>query len=250
MRQLILCSLILFCFAGCKKETKSDFQANSGSYDHEKQVGASANDLLASKNYSSLTIEILYMPGYALQSGAITQLNNFLSIRVNKPGGINIQAREIPASASAVLSLSEVKALENANRKSFADQKNMALTIVITNGTYTDNKVLGVAYRNTSAALFGKLIAENSGGIGKPSRDKLEASVLEHEIGHLLGLVDIGSPMVNNHKDAANGNHCNNKDCLMYYASETTSIITALAGGTIPALDTNCIDDLRANGGK
>ena len=73
--------------------------------------------------------------------------------------------------------------------------------------------------------LFGKTINDNSGSIGQTSRTKLQTTVFEHELGHLLGLVDLGSPMQTNHKDAANGNHCNNTNCLMYYKSETTDIL-------------------------
>lgn len=74
--------------------------------------------------------------------------------------------------------------------------------------------------------------------------------MLEHEVGHLLGLVDLGSPMQTNHKDVAHGNHCNNSGCLMYYTSETTDILGFLLTGAIPTLDANCIADLKANGGK
>ena len=69
-------------------------------------------------------------------------------------------------------------------------------------------------------------------------------------MGHILGLVDIGSPMQTNHKDAAHGNHCNNTNCLMYYASETTDVLGFLITGNVPVLDANCRADLTANGGK
>ena len=98
--------------------------------------------------------------------------------------------------------------------------------------------------------LFGKKIHDNSGGLGQASRTKLEATVLEHEFGHILGLVDIGTPMQTNHKDAAHGNHCNNTNCLMYYTSETTDILGFLITGNIPSFDANCIADMHANGGK
>ncbi len=127
----------------------------------------------------------------------------------------------------------------------------MAVNILYTNGQYTGSaNTLGIAYRNTSIALFGKTIHDNSGGVGQTSRTKLEATVLEHEIGHLLGLVDLGSSMQVDHKDSSNGNHCNNKNCLMYYASETTDILGFIITGSIPQLDTNCKADLKANGGK
>jgi hypothetical protein len=73
---------------------------------------------------------------------------------------------------------------------------------------------------------------------------------LNHEFGHLFGLVDLGSPMQVNHKDAANGNHCNVNNCLMYYGAETTDILGFLLTGNVPSLDVNCQNDIRANGGK
>jgi len=120
----------------------------------------------------------------------------------------------------------------------------------VNNGVYTDNHVLGVAYKNTSAALFGKKLHDNSGGIGQPGRTKLVATVAEHEMGHLLGLVNLGSPMQTGHQDTAHGSHCSNSNCLMYYASETSDIFGFLITGSIPAFDANCRADLRANGGQ
>jgi predicted Zn-dependent protease len=122
---------------------------------------------------------------------------------------------------------------------------------LVLDGSYADNnQVLGIAYRNTSMAIFGGTIADNSGGVSQPTRSKLESTVMNHEFGHLLGLVNLGSNMVDNHQDSSNGKHCDNSDCLMYYASETTEIASFLIGNDIPALDQNCKNDLIANGGK
>ena len=158
--------------------------------------------------------------------------------------------KEIPASSNSTLSVNDIIAIEQNNRTVFTTSNQIAICILYTNGNYTDANTLGVAYRNTSAALFGRKIHENSGGIGQASRTKLEATVLEHEVGHLLGLVDLGTSMQTAHKDAAHGNHCNNTSCLMYYASETTDILGFLVTGSIPTLDANCRADLQGNGGK
>jgi hypothetical protein len=56
--------------------------------------------------------------------------------------------------------------------------------------------------------------------------------------------------MVNNHQDEANGRHCTNSNCLMYYEAETSDLVANLLGNTVPALDNHCLEDLRANGGK
>lgn len=59
--------------------------------------------------------------------------------------------------------------------------------------------------------------------------------------------------MQTDHKDEENGNHCDNESCLMYYAMERPDLISQfldLDGEDVPGLDTNCIADLQANGGK
>jgi len=190
------------------------------------------------------------MTGFAPDAGAVSHLQSTLAALVNKPGGISIITKEIPVSSNLTLSATDVFNIERNNRTAFTNGTEIALYVLYTNGNYTDANVLGVSYKNTSVALFGKKIHDNSGSIGQASRTKLEATVLEHEVGHLMGLVDLGSGMQTNHKDASHGNHCNNNNCLMYYASETSDILGFLITGNIPTLDANCRADLVANGGK
>jgi hypothetical protein len=241
--------LLLFSFSACKKEVT--FSNNSDANDlHNKNVGYSANQLLSAGTYKSLKIEVQYMTGYAPDASALNHLQNVLSTHLNKPSGITIVTKEIPAASSTTLTVDQIKKIEEQNRTVFTTGDQIGVYFLYTNGNFTDNNVLGVAYRNTSMALFGKKIHDNSGGLGQASRTKLEATVFEHEFGHILGLVNIGSPMQTNHIDAAHGNHCNNSNCLMYYASETTDILGFLITGNIPSFDANCVADMRANGGK
>ena len=72
-------------------------------------------------------------------------------------------------------------------------------------------------------------------------------TLLEHEFGHLLGLVGQGTPMQIDHRDAVNGAHCNNPGCLMFYTIETMS---AGSNYVSPDFNANCKADLKANGGK
>jgi hypothetical protein len=242
--------LFVLLVAGCSK-SKDAYVNNPGASDfHNRPVGASANEILSSSRYSSLKIEVQYMTGYPPDANALNHLQATLSALVNKPSGITIVTKEIPASSKTVLSINDVIDVEKNNRTAFTTGSELAVCILYTNGTYTDGNVLGVSYKNTSVAIFGKTIYDNSGGIGQASRTKLEATVLEHELGHLLGLVDLGSNMQAGHKDAAHGNHCNNSNCLMYYASETSDILGFLITGNIPSFDANCRADLHANGGK
>jgi hypothetical protein len=245
--KVVTLGFFLLTFLSCKKteEVISDLDPNSL---HNRSVGSSANELLSDAKFKSLKVEVQYMTGFAPDAGALNHLQAFLTSRLNKPNGVFIVTKEITATGKATLSADEVHAIEKENRSAFTTDTEIAVYILYTNGSYTENNVLGVAYRNTSAAIFGKKIRDNSGSFGQVNRTKLEATVLEHELSHLLGLVDIGSSMQTPHK--ANGNHCNNQGCLMYYASETTDILGFLVTGNIPALDANCLADLKANGGK
>lgn len=245
---IILIPLIFF-FQGClKKESGTGLPAINSLND--KTVGASWRDILTSTTFIGLTIEIQYMTGFAPDAASINNLSSFLKSVINKPGGISITQKEIPAANEASYTTNDIASIEQNDRTAYNSGSNLAIYILITDGQYENPAVLGVSYRNTSICLLGKTIFDNSGNIGQSGRTILESTVIEHEFGHLLGLVDLGTPMVMNHKDAAHGNHCNIQSCLMYYAVETSGVFGSLISGDIPALDSQCAADLHANGGK
>lgn len=234
---LLLCALLL---DNCKKEPVE------GSYDN-RLLGASANDLLSSSRYTSLQIEIQYMPGYEPDAESVNNLLSFLNNRINKPGGIRIAKKQIPASSLTTTSLSDVVSIERSRRYYLTNGNTISVYILITNSSYSEGDILATAYWNTAFCIFGKAIDDNSGAPDEVSRSVLMTTLLEHEFGHLLGLVDLGSSMVSDHKDSANGAHCNNPNCLMYYNVEA-GFPDALESA--PSLDAHCLADLKANGGK
>ena len=141
-------------------------------------------------------------------------------------------------------------AIENANRNQFVKGKDLAIYVLYTNGYFSNHKMLGWAYRNTSVVIFGRKLFENSGVKGAPDRTKLETTILQHEMGHLMGLVNVGSPLLSDHKDNKNGKHCSNTKCLMYHVVETKKEVSILMKKEVPVLDKECLADLRANGGR
>ncbi|HNO59701.1 MAG TPA: hypothetical protein PKH44_03630, partial [Plasticicumulans sp.] len=72
-------------------------------------------------------------------------------------------------------------------------------------------------------AVFESRLSSN---LGSYSRGIVEAAVAVHEAGHTLGLVDLGTPMVNPHEDPA-GAHDVSPSCVMY-ASITTDRVGVL----------------------
>jgi hypothetical protein len=237
-------------FSACSKKDSTSSGLPDINEANNKIVGASAREFLTGQQYTSLKIEIQYMPGYAPDQSSVNNMVGFLNNLLNKPGGIQVTQTQIAGSGKANLTINDIATIEKNNRTAFTTGTQLAAYLLITDAQYFEPSVLGLAYRNTSMALMGKTIHDNSGGVGQVSRTKLTTTVLQHELGHVLGLVNLGTPLTVNHQDAAHGNHCNNQNCLMYYTANTTDLLGVLLVGNIPQLDANCVNDLKANGGR
>lgn len=217
---------------------------------NNKSVGASAKDFLSAAIYNTINVQLQYMPGYAPDAAALDNLKTFLLTYINKPGGINITQTQITASGKSVLSVTDLSALEKANRTQFNSGNILSVYVLYADAPYSTTNVVGVAYKNTSLAVFGPTVASNSSGVNQTTRTRLETVAEEHEFGHLLGLTNLGTPMVTPHEDGAHAAHCSNTACLMYYTTQTAIMGGILLSGPLPQLDTNCKADLQANGGK
>lgn len=215
---------------------------------NNKPVGESAKELL-SADKPNLVFEVNYMSGSQLQSSTIPNLTNFLNTYTKK-GTYQLIQKQIAASGKDSLSLNDINTIERNNRTAFNNANQVAVYILVTDGSYNPPNTLAVSYRNTSIAVFGKAIKNFSGGYNQVSTSMLETGTLEHELGHLLGLVNLGSAMTTNHADPNNLHHCNNSKCLMYYQAETSQFLGRFIGSSLPTLDANCHNDLIANGGK
>ena len=248
MKKVILPLLLsMVFFAQCSKK---DSTPNSSNNLNTKSVGASAKEFLSAGTFTSINVQLQYMPGFAPDAAALTNLTSFLNTLVNKPAGINFSQTSIAASGKSVFNIEDISALEKANRTQFSNGNVLSVYVVYVDAPFTTANILGAAYRNTSLVIFGPTVTGNSGGINQTTRTKLETTVLNHEFGHLLGLTNLGTLMVTQHEDASHKSHCNNSSCLMYFSTQTSMMGGVLLSGPIPVLDANCKADLTANGGK
>lgn len=219
-------------------------------YDHRQTTGASAADLLSAATYDSLVVQVQYVEGHRPTDEGLAAFRSFLTDRLNKPRGVSILVEPIQIQSQASYTVEDVVALEEEHRTAFTEGSTLAVYFLFLDGEFAgDANVLGFAYYNTSMTIFQEKIENNTGGALQPSQSTVEGIVLNHEIGHNLGLVANGSPMQTPHQDEQNGKHCDNENCLMYFAVRTLDFIQNLTGDG-PVLDQNCIDDLQANGGK
>tara|TARA_R110000744_G_scaffold380464_1_gene501327 strand:- start:2453 stop:3253 length:801 start_codon:yes stop_codon:yes gene_type:complete len=259
--------LILLLFAtliSCSKDSENstsiieDENGNPIEVDtstNKKNVGDSSNDLLSSSSFEKLVIEILYVGELDPTATTIDNFKGFLEARLNKPQGIEIILRQIDNEGQEVYSIQDIRNIEDTHRRKFNDQETIAVNGIFIDGEYDQNtangSVLGVAYRNTSFVIFEETIRGFSNQPLAPSLSTLESVVLNHEVGHLLGLVNAGTTMQTDHQDTEHGRHCSEEDCLMYWTAETgEGLLNMLTGGSVPSLDALCISDLQANGGK
>ncbi len=249
----IVCMIVLVSCGSDDSNTRGNGQ--SGGDSNSLNVGASAFDLLSDENYTSLTLEIQIVNGQAPPQSAIDNLEDFLEARLNKPNGVTVTSTNITVSHQDQYSTSDIRSIEAENRTQFTNGSNIATYLLFMDGGNTQDtengKILGIAYQNTSMAIFQKTIADATGGIGQPSETLVTTTVANHEFGHILGLVNIGTDLQSNHHDSANGAHCDVEDCLMYWTVNSSQGLGNLLGTSqSPSLDAQCLADLRANGGK
>lgn len=258
MKKIVGISLLslLFIFS-CTKESISENNNtdNNNVLENKRPTGSSSNDLLSDNKFTSTIIELVYTENHKPTQEAINNLKSFLEQRTNKPNGITIEARAISTIASSPYTIEEIKTIEDKNRTKYNTYNQIAVWAFFTDGASASNSnnsvVLGTAYRNTSFVIYEETIRELSGGAFEPSTSVLETTVITHEIGHLLGLTNLGAPLQSDHEDTEHPKHCNVESCLMYWSAETGSGISNLIGvSDAPKLDSQCIADLQANGGN
>lgn len=245
--------LISFLIIGCEKDSSGDVLIN-GNYPSKQQVGYSANDILSNEVFTDIYIEVMYVDGFKPSAETLTNLKIFIGSRTYKTN-ILIEERLINISMKSIYSIDDVRNIEDLNRSKFTTENQLAISALFLNGSSEENDensiVVGTAYRNTSFVVFEETIHSLSNSHAGTSRVVLESTIILHEFCHLLGLVNIGTTMINNHEDTAHKAHCTVENCLMYYQVEDVhGVLSGIFGVQIPQLDSLCLEDLKANGGK
>ena len=226
IRLLLVLSLIIQC--SCSSAPNKEQRAFA-----RKKVGSSAHDIVSAGRYDKLMVEIQYIRGYRIEDTSIARLLSYLTTLCHKPDGIEIDQSVIyPTMPTDTLTIDQVLAIELKHRKYYSSGHTLAIYVLITNGYASTYMIAGRAYNNTSIVVYGKTISVSFFG------DNQQLFVLQHEFGHLMGLVNCGTTMQAPHEDSVHKNHCTNKGCVMNYGSGST------------VLDSSCLRDLRAIGAK
>lgn len=254
IKNALIFFLPLLVFIGCVKDDINDRPSIDKSA-NLKALGFSANDLISDEKFTSLKIEIVYVTGFQPTQSTLDNLKIFLEKTTFKPDGISITTRAVPSSNKAPFNINEIVQIEADERAAYNAGDEITVFIYFADGgneNDTNTKtVLGTSFRNTSMVIYGKTIQNLANQTNTTSRSTIESTVVNHEFGHLFGLVDLGTPMQSNHQDEDSLGHCNVTTCLMTTNVQFGgSMIKVLENNSVPGLDDFCIADLRANGGK
>jgi len=135
----------------------------------------------------------------------------------------------IPATKTSY-SLHDLVALELRYRRLHSGGSVATIWIVALNGDYAGGSAtLGLAFRATAYAMFEDQIQQAANVF--VSSNTIERSVITHEMGHLLGLINIGYRSHYDHEDPQHPHHSKYQTSVMYWAIEDMSIATILRGG-------------------
>jgi hypothetical protein len=102
--------------------------------------------------------------------------------------------------------------------------------------------VLGITPRGDVTAIFSDGVRSSESGLGDPHA--VERAVTTHEVGHVLGLVDLF--LSTGRADKDHPGHSTNRQSVMYWAVESTLVGDLLTGGPPQNFDDADLADLAA----
>lgn len=266
MKNRFLAILIMFLSlaASCSKDSGEDGPnpVNIDKTANLKAIGDSANEILSNNTFDKLLIEIAYVKGFRPTFNAMADFISFLKQHSFKQD-IELVYEELPSPNEENFTIEEIFDLEKKNRTVYNDGSTLAIYIYFADAPSEDDKeeeelvTLGAVYWNTSMVIYEDTVRTLASKSNLVTVGDVETATLNHEFGHLLGLVNLGSDPVNEHEDIDAKSHCNVDGCLMraelqFGAGMKKMLENRASKGIVeaPGLGPECILDLQANGGR
>jgi len=150
---------------------------------------------------------------------------------VNKPDGVFMEPDQtLPGSPDTRWTQESLDALADTYETYRPEDGTTTIYTMFVEGTWHeddgDRTTLGVAWDHHRIAIFVDPINAFCGD-QEVLCDATQNTIWLHELGHVLGLVDNGVPMVHDHRDPDpdKGAHDSNEDCIMHWSVSKDGVL-------------------------
>lgn len=207
--------------------------------------GVEPGDYASDRTYRSWVVEVDHSNGATPDQGVLDFVKGRLSSLVKKDS-IDFRLDETLATdGGKAWGDDEVRSFagQHAGLKTGGSQVVTHLVFLTGHSAHDDSngKVLGITFGHGLIVIFSDSVkASCNPGVlpllSSCSPADYFRSVVTHEFGHALGLVNVGTPMVKGHEDPDHPGHSSNKASVMYWAVEASNGLP-LFGGSPPPTD-------------
>jgi len=267
MKKYVLPILFGVLLISCSKDSESESEPTEpvvSKVENRQSIGTSAADFLNNDNFDKIHIEIVHVDTYKPTPGSIDRFRMWLEEFTFKTD-IQITYKSVESTNIESMNYNKIAELENEYRTIYNQDRTLSLYMYFTDAGSTldvpsqNRFVLGAVYYNTSMVFFQNSIRLLADKTTLPiTRADVETAVIQHEFGHLFGLVNLGSEREGvDHSAEDNPNHCNEENCLMVaelnFNSDMINIMssrTAMGEDPVPLLGPECQLDLQSLGGR
>jgi hypothetical protein len=223
---------------------RADPGSGSAAIDSNGPPGSFAPGILSRSASTEVLVEVRTQPGAGPQQATIDHLTSVLGNVTGKP--VNVGGGPAIGGGAKSWSADELRAAADAGTPQ--GNGRAVIRLLFVHGSFGgDNSVLGVALRGDTAAIF--IDQVNSSSTPLVGSGGIETAVVTHEVGHLLGLVDLY--LHTGRQDPDHPGHSTNQKSVMYWAVESNLVADLLQGGPPKDFDSADLADLQTirNGG-
>lgn len=205
------------------------------------RVGSFAPALLRADLSGQVVIEVHAADGAEPRAATLDHLETTMADVSGKPVAVSGAASPDPAARD--WSPAELAAAADAGARTAQGDGVAVIRLLFVHGTLEgDDGVLGVAIRGDVAAVFIDSVEEAGGLLGGSAG--IEVAVTTHELGHLLGLVDLH--LDTGREDPEHPGHSRNEQSVMYWAVESDLVGQVLGADPPRTFDDDDRADLAA----
>jgi hypothetical protein len=191
-----------------------------------------------------LVVEVDWQDGARNTKGAVSHLVDVLRSVVRKPGGVTRTGGLTgPGDPDRVWTVDDLRRESNRVRGHRTTPQQAAMHVLFLRGRYAEEGVIGIAYSASQIAVFPDTIDSLSILLG--GQLPVQRSVLVHEAGHLLCLVNVTYRSHHDREDPAHPHHSSDRESVMFWAIDTTAIGTLFSGPPPDDFTAQDRDDLR-----